>query len=164
MPKEHAFELPPRLMRYATDIAGWQLDAVEQEMMRNSDRYADVLVCSSCGVSESFLAMKRSPKSFSDWACFADSKASALLSGDELLSRVMAEHLKYLLALYARWLNEQEYEDFKGYQDAAKHRCAGLTELQANPFTAIYQAKDGQVTVEFICAAEGIDVTAKMIP
>ena len=23
MPKEHAFELPPRLMRYAIDIAGW---------------------------------------------------------------------------------------------------------------------------------------------
>ena len=58
-------------------------------------RQADVYVCDSCGMDESLLAMKRSPQPFSDWACFADSKASALLSGDELLSRVMAEHLKY---------------------------------------------------------------------
>ena len=41
MPKEHAFELPPRLMLYAIDIAGWQLDAVEQEMLREPDQYAE---------------------------------------------------------------------------------------------------------------------------
>ena len=41
MPKEYAFELPPRLIQYATDIASWQLDAVEQEMLQNPDRYAE---------------------------------------------------------------------------------------------------------------------------
>ncbi len=41
MPKEHSFELPPRLMRYAIDIAGWQLDAIEQEMLRNPNRYTE---------------------------------------------------------------------------------------------------------------------------
>ena len=41
MPKEHAFELPPRLMQYAIDIAGWQLDAVENEMQSHPKRYAE---------------------------------------------------------------------------------------------------------------------------
>lgn len=35
-----SLELPERLIRYAMDIAGWQLETVEQEMQRQPDRYA----------------------------------------------------------------------------------------------------------------------------
>lgn len=41
MPKKHTFELPPRLMQYAVDIAGWQLDAVEREMLTHPKQYAE---------------------------------------------------------------------------------------------------------------------------
>lgn len=34
-------KIPERLIRYATDIAGWQLDAVEHEMKSQPDRYAE---------------------------------------------------------------------------------------------------------------------------
>ena len=122
------------------------------------------MVCSSCGMDEALLDMKRSPKPFSEWSCFADSKAPVLLPASELISRVMTEQLNFLSTLYERWLDEREYEDFAAYQDAAKHRCPGLTELRSNPFTAVYQVQEGSLTVEFASDSEGINVTAKVIP
>lgn len=140
-------------------------DTMDAEPLHNAQsRHADVLICSSCGMDEALLDMKHSPKPLSEWACFADSEASALLPASERISRVMTEQLNYLATLYERWLDEPEYEDFKEYQDAAKHRCPGLTELRSSPFTAVYRVREGNLSVEFVSDSEGINVTAKVIP
>lgn len=42
MPKEKPpFELSERLQRFATDAAGWQLDAVERDVQQNPSRFAE---------------------------------------------------------------------------------------------------------------------------
>lgn len=140
-------------------------DTMDTEPLHNAlSRHVDVMVCSSCGMDEALLDMKRSPKPFSEWAYFADSKAPTLPPASELISRVMTEQLNFLSTLYERWLDEHEYEDFAAYQDAAKHRCPGLTELRSSPFTAIYRVQEGSLIVEFESDSEGINVTAKVIP
>ena len=140
-------------------------DTMDAEPLHNAlSRHADVLVCSSCGMDEALLAMKRRSKPLSEWSCFADSKAPALLPASELISRVMTEQLNFLSTLYERWLDEREYEDFAAYQDAAKHRCPGLTELHSSPFSAVYRAQEGNLTVAFVSDSEGVNVTAKVIP
>ena len=137
-------------------------DAMDEILMHNAfSRHVDMYICASCGMDEALLDFKRAPKSMREWACLAQSEAPEHLPVSELVSRIMTEHIKYLTMLYERWLEEHEYEDFKAYQDAAKHRCPGLIELQSNPFVAVYQGEDGKIAVRFENGREGIRVTAE---
>ncbi len=140
-------------------------DTMDVELMHNAlSRHTDVMLCSSCGMYEGLEAMKGIVKPLTEWACFTPPAPSELPSASELISRVMTEQIQYLTTLYERWLDEHEYEDFKAYQEAAKHRCPGLTELRQNPFLALYQAGDGRLAVRFENDGESTKVSAEIIP
>lgn len=143
-------------------------DTMDAEPMHNAlSRHADLFICASCGMAESFLDMKQNLLPFKDWACFIkpnpEADAAKSLPATELLSRVMTGHIQYLTTLYERWQDEHEYEDFDEYRDAAKDRCPGLTELWPSPFRAEYQAADGKVVVRFRSKADKIEVAADIV-
>ena len=139
-------------------------DVMDDEPLHNAlSRHADVFLCSSCGMAEALSDIKQTPMLMSKWACFSQSEAPECLPVNELISRIMTEHIKYLTMLYERWLDEHEYEDFKAYQDAAKHRCPGLIELRSDPFVAVYRGKDGKIAVRLENDREGIRVTAEAV-
>lgn len=140
-------------------------DVMDAKVLRNAcSRHTDVYICDACGMDEAFLDMRHSPKPMAEWACFATAQVSEQLTTRELISRVMTEHIRYLSTLYARWLDEHEYEDFKAYQAAAKENCPNLSELQSDPFCAVFLGNDGKLVVRFESDGTSITASAEVIP
>lgn len=129
-------------------------DVMNENPRRNAlSRHADVFICDLCGQKEAILAMMNNPLPLPEWACFnvvsPEAAAANAMNALDLKEKVAREHIDCLTALFERWQDEHEYEDFEEYRDAAKTQCPGLTELWLSPFRAEYKAADGKVVARF---------------
>ena len=129
-------------------------------------RHADIYICDECGTTEAMLDYMNNPLPLKQWACMqlqrppSDFKA---LTGMEVIGR-LHEQIGYLTRLHERWLYEQDKSDFNAYRVEAFMHCPGLTELWAQPFTALYDVADGQVTLRFRLFEDGVKVAINHVP
>ena len=126
-------------------------------------RHADIYICDACGMEEAILKFMHNPLPMREWVCFRPTQQPSdfkTLPAEQIWKRVQDTHLPFLMNLYERWQDEQEYEDFNDYRAAAFESCPGLTALWAQPFRAEYAAADGKLVLRFRFTDEGIEVAA----
>lgn len=115
-------------------------------------RYADLYICSECGMTEAGLAMMNNPLPIEQWAVFQDT-AHALdfkaLSMQEAVVRILSSQMEELFRLHKAWVLREEGQSFDDLRTQALTACPGLVDLWENPFCAVYLARDGQVLVRF---------------
>lgn len=143
-------------------------ESMDSTLYRNAlSRYADLYICSDCGTAEAMLDMMRNPLSLEHWAAFNNAKPQFDLKAlpmAEVMGRVVNKHLPELSRLFMAWESKVHGGDFRIYQGLANSACPGLYELRKTPFSAVYQAKDGQVLVRFRQMDEQTQVAIDSIP
>ena len=130
-------------------------------------RYADLYVCSECGITESFLDMMQNPLPLEQWAVFKDTSPEfdfEALSMQELAARVLGSQTDELLRLHAAWVHRTEGQAFDTYRERALKAFAGLTDLWENPFCAVYRARDGQVMVRLRWDGNKSEIAVDTLP
>lgn len=137
-------------------------DTMKKSIHTNAlSRQADIYICDACGTEEALLKFMHNPLPMREWACFQPVQRPSdfkTLPAEEIWERVQDTQIPFLMNLYERWQDEQEYEDFSEYRAAAFESCPGLTALWAQPFRAEYAAVDGKLVLRFRFADEGIEV------
>ncbi len=126
-------------------------------------RHADIYICDECRTEEALLKFMRNPLPLREWACFRPTLQPSdlrMLPAEEVWEHVQDEQLPFLMKLYERWQDEQEYEDFADYRASAFENCLGLTQLWERPFRAEYAAADGKLVLLFRLTDVGIEVAA----
>ena len=115
-------------------------------------RYADLYICSECGMTEAGLAMMNNPLPLEQWAVFHD-KSPRLdfktLSMQKAVVRILSSQMEDLLRLHKAWVLREEGQSFDALRIQALTTCSGMVDLWKNPFCAVYLARDGQVQVRF---------------
>ena len=130
-------------------------------------RYADLYVCSECGITESFLDMMQNPLPLEQWAVFRDASpefAFSALSMQEVAARVLGGHTDELLRLHAGWVHRKNDQSFDAYREQALKACPGMVHLWENPFCAVYRARDGQVMVRFRWNKDKSEIAVDTLP
>ena len=115
-------------------------------------RYADLYICSECGMTEAGLAMMNNPLPITQWAVFRDTAPQLnfkALSMQEAVVRILSSQMEDLLRLHKTWVLREEGQSFDALRSQALTACPGMVDLWENPFCAVYLASDGQVLVRF---------------
>ena len=115
-------------------------------------RYADLYICSECGMTEAGLAVMNNPLPIEQWAVFQDTAPSLdfkALCMQEAVVRILSSQMEDLLRLHKAWVLREEGQSFDDLRTQAIMACPGLVDLWENPFCAVYLARDGQVLVRF---------------
>lgn len=115
-------------------------------------RYADLYICSECGMTEAGLAMMNNPLPLEQWAVFLDTAPRLdfkTLSMQEVVVRILSSQMEDLLRLHKAWVLREEGQSFDTLRAKALTACPGLVDLWENPFCAVYLARDGRVLVRF---------------
>ena len=115
-------------------------------------RYADVYICSECGMTEAGLAMMNNPLPIAQWTVFQDTAPLIdfkALSMQEAVVRILSVQMEELLGMHKAWVLREEGQSFDALRIQAITACPGLVDLWENPFCAVYLARDGQVLVRF---------------
>ena len=115
-------------------------------------RYADLYICSECGMTEAGLAMMNNPLPLEQWAVFHDKYPRLdfkALCMQEAVVRILSSQMEDLLRLHKAWVLREEGQSFDDLRTQALTTCSGMVDLWENPFCAVYLARDGQVLVRF---------------
>ena len=115
-------------------------------------RYADLYICSECGMTEAGLAMMNNPLPLEQWAVFHDKYPRLdfkALCMQEAVVRILSSQMEDLLRLHKAWVLREEGQSFDALRIQALTTCSGMVNLWKNPFCAVYLARDGQVLVRF---------------
>ena len=115
-------------------------------------RYADLYICSECGMTEAGLAMMNNPLPLEQWAVFQE-KSPRLdfktLSMQGAVIRILSSQMEDLLRLHKAWVLREKGQSFDDLRTQALTTCSGMVDLWENPFCAVYLARDGKVLVRF---------------
>jgi len=143
-------------------------DTMDVMVTRNAlSRYADLHICSDCGIAEAMLDMMRNPLPIDQWACIRrlrpqfDFKA---LPGSVAYERLRKDQVPYLTRLFEMWNAQPECTDFDEYRFEAHLNCGGLEALWSQPFRASYKVADGELVIRFRATDTGTEVAIDIIP
>ena len=130
-------------------------------------RYADLMNCEECGMTEAMLAMMQNPLPLEQWAMFRDESPEfdfKALSMQEVTARVLGGQADELLRLHHAWVHRTEGQSFDAFRVQALKVCPGMVDLWKNPFCAEYQARDGQVLVRLRWDGNKSEIAVDTIP
>ena len=130
-------------------------------------RYADLYICSECGMTEAGLAMMNNPLPIAQWAVFQDTAPSLdfkALSMQEAVVRILSNQIEDLLRLHKSWVLREKGLSFDALRAKALTTCPGMVDLWENPFCAVYLARDGQVLVRFRWDGTHSEIAVDTIP
>ncbi len=143
-------------------------DNMKEPILHNAlSRYADVLICTDCGVTEAMLDMMQNPLPLDQWASLKENKAQldlGALSMKDLADEVLGHQVTELKRLHKAWVHRKEGEQFEAYREQALKACPGLLNLWDNPFSAVYQARDGQVLIRFRWSQGKSEIAVDYLP
>lgn len=81
----------------------------------------------------------------------------------ELWDGILKEHQDFIGGLYARWLDEKEYEDIQDYLAAIRKRLPTAFQIKKRPFTVLFHADDCDLEMRVAVRGNYVSLTAKPV-